>query len=84
MKTFKNLEDMKKELCAPFGTQYDYFFEALADCYISKMSGIERIKAELEEWDNDTQQIIVYELIKVIEASGIIGFDRNEILSLVK
>ena len=84
MKTRKDLEKMKKEKCVPFGTEYDYFFGLLENYYIGKMNGVERIEAELRNWDKDTQHFIVNELVDRIAKSGIMGFDRNEILSLIQ
>lgn len=84
MKTLKDLEEMKNKSCKPFGNQYDYFFATLEDYYISKLDGLDRINAELQNWDNESRQIIVNKLIEIISKSGIIGFDKNELLSLTK
>ena len=53
---------MKKVVCKPFGTRYEYFIEHLVNCYISKMSGAEIVKAELQEWEEEAQQVINNEL----------------------
>lgn len=47
------------------------------------MDGINRIKTELSKWDIEAQKVIANKLISIISESGIIGFDRNEILSLI-
>ncbi len=83
MKTLKDLEEMKNKSCIPFGNQYEYLFATLEDYYIAKMDGLSRIKAELEQWDNDAKKVIVEKLVVIIAESGIVGFDKNEILSLI-
>lgn len=84
MKTLKDLEEMKNNTMVPFGNQYEYLFATLEDYYIAKMDGLNRIKAELQNWDEEAQRVIVNKLADIISESGNIGFDRNEILSLVK
>lgn len=82
-KTLKDLNDMKNNKMSPFGNQYEFFFATLEDYYIAKMDGKERIKTELSKWDSETQKEIVNILADIIESDGLIGFDRNDILSLV-
>lgn len=82
-KTLKDLEDMKNKSMIPFGNRYDFLFATLEDYYIGKMDGINRIKAELSNWDLEAQKVIANKLIDIISESGIIGFDKNEILSLI-
>ena len=82
-KTLKFLNDMKNNEMSPFGNQYEFFFATLEDYYIAKMDGKERIKTELSKWDSETQKEIVNILADIIESDGLIGFDRNDILSLV-
>lgn len=82
-KTLKFLNDMKNNKMSPFGNQYEFFFATLEDYYIAKMDGKERIKTELSKWDSETQKEIVNILAVIIESDGLIGFDRNDILSLV-
>lgn len=84
MKTLKDLEDMKKLPMIPFENQYDYLFATLEDYYIANLDGISRIEEELNGWDKEAQKFIVNKLADIISEDGIIGFDRNEILSLVK
>ena len=74
---------MKNNKMSPFGNQYEFFFATLEDYYIAKMDGKERIKTELSKWDSETQKEIVNILADIIESDGLIGFDRNDILSLV-
>ena len=52
--------------------------------YISKADGLSRIEEELNQWDNDAKKVIAENLVDMIYESGIIGFDKNEILSLIK
>lgn len=47
------------------------------------MYGLERIKAELNNWDKEAQEFIVYELTDRISKSGLMEFDRTEIISLI-
>lgn len=74
---------MKNKKMPPFGNQYEFFFATLEDYYIAKMNGKERIKTELSKWDSEAQKEIVNILADIIESDGLIGFDRNDILSLV-
>lgn len=82
-KTLKFLNDMKNNKMPSFGNQYEFFFATLEDYYIAKMDGKERIKTELSKWDSEAQKEIVNILVDIIESDGLIGFDRNDILSLV-
>jgi len=83
MKTLKDLNEMKLKKEDRFGNQYNYFLQTLENYYITRTDGTERIKAELKNWDKDAQVFILNELSNMIIESGIIGFDRNEILSLI-
>ena len=83
-KTLKDLNDMKNNKMSPFGNQYEFFFATLEDYYIAKMDGKERIKTELSKWDSEAQKEIVCKLSDIIETNNMIGFDRNEILSLAE
>ena len=74
---------MKNNKMSPFGNQYEFFFATLEDYYIAKMDGKERIKTELSKWDSEAQKEIVNILADIIESDGLIGFNRNDILSLV-
>lgn len=74
---------MKNNKMSPFGNQYEFFFATLEDYYIAKMNGKERIKIELSKWDSEAQKEIVNILANIIESDGLIGFDRNDILSLI-
>lgn len=82
-KTLKYLNDMKNRKMPPFDSQYEFFFATLEDYYIAKMDGKERIKTELSKWDSEAQKEIVCKLADIIESDELIGFDRNDILSLV-
>ena len=83
-KTIKDLEEMKSKSMIPFGNQYDFLFATLEDYYIGKTDGVNRIKAELSDWDIETQKVIANKLVEIISESGIIGFDKTEILSLIE
>lgn len=82
-RTLKYLNDMKNSKMPPFASQYEFSFVTLEDYYIAKMDGKERIKTELSKWDAEAQKEIVNILADIIESDGSIGFDRNDILSLV-
>ena len=82
-RTLKYLNDMKNSKMPPFDSQYEFFFVTLEDYYIAKSNGAEIIKEELMEWDSEAQKEIVNILADIIESDGLIGFDRNDILSLV-
>ena len=84
MKTLKDLEEMKKIPMIPFENQYDYLFATLEDYYIAKMDGINRIKAELKNWDIEAQKVIVNKLVEILSEDELIEFDKNEILSLLE
>lgn len=45
-------------------------------------NGAKIIKEELVEWDSEAQKEIVNILADIIESDELIGFDRNDILSL--
>ncbi len=81
-RTLKYLNDMKNNKMPPFNSQYEFFFATLEDYYIAKLDGKERIKTELAEWDSEAQKEIVNILADIIESDELIGFDRNDILSL--
>lgn len=83
-KTLEDLEAMKNKTIIPFGNQYEFLFATLEDYYITKMDGVNRLKAELNNWDIEAQKVITNKLIDIISESGIIGFDKNEILSLIE
>ncbi len=83
MKTLKDLEEMKQKRCVPFENQYVFFFEMLESYYISKIDGLERIKAELNDWNQEAKEFICTTLIKNLTRSGIVEFDESEIWTLV-
>ena len=65
-KTLKDLEAMKNKNMIPFGSQYEFLFTTLENYYIAKMDGINRIKAELNNWDVEAQKVIANKLIDFI------------------
>ena len=62
MKTIANIIEMKNTPHQFFDTAYLCFIERLADYYISKSDGQERILHELKDWDADSQEIIIKDL----------------------
>ena len=62
MKTIANIIDMKNTSHQFWGTAYLCFIERLADYYLSKSDGQERIFNELKDWDADSQGIIIKDL----------------------
>lgn len=82
-RTLKYLNAMKNNKMPPFDSQYEFFFMTLEDCYIAKSDGVKIIKDELMKWDSEAQKEIVNILADIIESDGLIGFDRNDILSLI-
>lgn len=61
-----------------------FLFATLEHYYIAKIDGINRIKAELNNWDKEAQKVIVNKLVDIISENRIVIFDENEILSLVE
>lgn len=84
MKTINDLLQMKENTIEIFGNEYDFFFSRLEEYYISKLDGKERIKKELEEWDEESKNFILSNLADMISETGLLNFDRNEIISLTK
>jgi len=66
MKTLNDLINMTNIKCQPFENQYNYLFLRLEDYYISKSDGINRIKAELSNWDDEAQNYIINNLINML------------------
>ena len=81
-KTLKKLNDMKNSKMPLFNSQYEFFFATLKDYYITNSNGTKIIKEELMEWDSEAQKEIVNILADIIESDELIGFDKNDILSL--
>jgi hypothetical protein len=82
MKTLKDLEEMKN-VPAMFGNQYNLLLMTLEDFYIAKLNGLDRIKAELSNWDNEAKKVIVNELVDMLLDRSLIGFDPKEITGLI-
>jgi|GEM_PF-2992614 hypothetical protein len=81
-KTIKDLEELKNTKDNQFGTRYNLLLCAMENAFIAKMDGLSRIKYELENWDIETRKIITVDLADKIQNSGIMSFDRYEILRL--
>jgi len=71
MKSIIDLEAMKKQPTNIFGNAYAYLIESLANDYISKTTGRERIQNELSKWDADAQAIILEAVKKIVEEAGL-------------
>lgn len=82
MKTIADLEEMKSRSSSLFNNAYEYFFELLRDFYISKIDGKERIKHELNNWDNEAQKYIINVLIVKI-GQDLMDFDPTDLLQLI-
>lgn len=63
MKSMCDLEIMKVQSCYPFESAYSFLITRMADQYISKSDGIERIMDELAEWDIPSQKCILHSVI---------------------
>ena len=70
MKTLKDLEKMKTQKAIPFENAYEFLIERFVDFYIAKPNGIDRIKAELSEWEPEAQEFIIEEVISRVNAMG--------------
>lgn len=84
MKTKKDLEEMKNNECPPFSTRYEYFIELLADYYISKINGQERIKSELMNWNKDAQLQIIGVVADRLNKEGISKSETDKLLLLIE
>lgn len=63
--------------------KYDHFINILEDYYISKPDGMERIKHELNNWDLKARKVIVINLMKRLEKTGII-MTMSDLIELVE
>ena len=73
--------EMYMKRIRPFiGTELIKVMTGIRRCGKSVM--LELIKEELVEWDSEAQKEIVNILADIIESDELIGFDRNDILSL--
>ncbi len=62
MKTIKDIEEMKNHKTKMFENAYNMLLMTLEDYHISKVDGAERIKQELNNWDDEAKQIILADL----------------------
>lgn len=74
MKTLKDLEAMKTQKCAPFENAYEFLMESLVDYYVSKFDGVNRIKAELSEWEPEAKRVIIREVGIRVKGMGLQDF----------
>lgn len=82
MKTISDLENMKRQKCLPFENAYDYLMITLEDFYVAKSDGISRIKNELSDWDSESRQVIIENLIRNI-SDTLHDFDPEELRALI-
>lgn len=73
----KDIERMFNTRSIPFGNAYDAYVIRLADYYISKSDGLERIKQELKEWDKGSKNVIVNDVVQKLQESGVKGFMKD-------
>ena len=71
MKTILDIETMKEQPTNVFGNAYNYLIESLANDYISKLTGKERIQSELNKWDLESRSIILNDIKSSVESTGI-------------
>ena len=79
--TVSDLDKMKVQDMPPFENAYERFMMLLEDFYISKSDGEERIKHELEKWDDEAKIQIINQLKKRCMESGI-EFSKFDLLKL--
>lgn len=77
MKTLSDLELLKTQPCFPFDSAYSYLICSLADYYISKTNGIERIQHELSQWDAAARAYILDRVIEEIRDYGCLVFEED-------
>lgn len=79
----KNIDDiikLKESLC---DNKYQNYIETLFDYYISKLDGIARIKRELNKWDEESQRIIIVDLINIINDNYVMDFNAQEFVQQI-
>ena len=87
-KTKKDIALLKESSCdigegLPFlsyDNQYQCYIDALFDSYIGKLDGIARIKDELNSWDDESKNILMFDLIEVIRRNYGRDFDEQTFL----
>jgi hypothetical protein len=91
LKSINDIIVLKKSVCdvgkgTPFGAydnEYEHYIDALFDCYISKLDGIERIKCDLRKWDLEAKEIIIKDLLKIINSNHVKDFNEREFLKSI-
>lgn len=78
MKTINDLQKMKKTPCMSFDNSYEFFILTLQDYYLANKNGINKIYKSIQDWDSESKNLIVNDLIHRIKASGIKNFDESE------
>lgn len=74
-----DLEKMKMQPSQLFKTEYGYLVNRLESYYVKKLDGIEQIKAELANWDEEAKKAIISVLIDRLH-----GFDDIDDLQRYK
>lgn len=46
---------MKNKKCAPFGNKQNSVIEWMADVYVAKLDGVQRIKSNIGHYDHDAK-----------------------------
>ena len=88
MKTLIDLEDMKKENVVGFRrgntSVFEFFFLRLENYYLSKSNGLERIKSELNDWNDEAVDYIIETLVGNINKLNLPGLNPSDLLQLKK
>lgn len=77
MKTDKDIQELMNQETAVHGNAYNLLVMRLADYYISKSDGMERIVNELYKWDKGTRNAIINDVILKLEETGVKGFMKD-------
>ena len=64
MKTNADIAQLKTHKNTMFGNEYMFLIERLADCFLTKSDGKNRILHELKEWDEESRNVILLDLSK--------------------
>ena len=70
MKTFQDFEKLRNKKCAPFGNMQNYVIEWIADAYVAKLDGVQRIKSNIGHYDHDAKVKILRMVEKRVEDIG--------------
>ena len=70
MKTFQDFENLRNKKCAPFGNIRNYVIEWMADAYVAKLDGVQRIKSNIGHYDHDAKVKILRMVEQRVEDIG--------------